>query len=133
MFLQLFPLLHEHAGSAEGAAKTDLARVVHRVHEAWFPIGESADVSLCLGALLTRIGHHREALELFAESCELRGANAAAHFAAAVAHHALRDLDQALKEVREALALDPAHDLARRLAVDFEVELGRDNGGGVAG
>ena len=131
LFLELFPTLHQLAADAEGPAKTDLALAVRRVHGAWFPIGEAADVSLCLGALLSRIGHHREALELYAESAEIRGPNAAASFGSAVALHALRDLDQALKEVRDALALDPANDAARRLAIDLEAELGRDDGGAV--
>lgn len=126
-FLELFPTLHQVAAEAEGSAKSDLALVVRRVRDAWFPIGEAADVSLCLGALLTRIGHHRESLELFAESVEIRGATAGAYFASAVAHHALRDLDEALKDVLEALALDPGNDAARRLAVELEAELGRDD------
>jgi len=101
------------------------------VHESWFPIGEAADVSLCLGALLSRIGHHREALDLYAESVDIRGPNAAAAFASAVALHALRDLDQALKQVRDALALDPCNDGARRLALELEAELGLDDDGEV--
>ena len=126
-FLELFPTLHQLAADAEGAAKTDVALAVRRVHEAWFPIGEAADVPLCLGALLSRIGHHREALEMYAESAELRGPTTACSFASAVAFHALRDLDRSLKEVRDALALDPANDAARRLAVELEAELGRDD------
>jgi len=133
VFLELFPTLHEHAADAEGSAKTDLALAVRRVRAAWFPIGEPADVSLCLGVLLARIGHHREALELFAESSEIRGANAAAHFASALSHHALRELDQALKDARDAMAMDPTNDAARRLAVELEAELGRDDGGAVLG
>jgi len=133
VFLELFPTLHEHAGEAEGSARTDLALAVQRVRSAWFPIGEPADVSLCLGVLLARIGQHREALELFAESAEIRGPNAAAHFASAMSHHALRELDQALKEARDALAVDPSNDAARRLAVELEAELGRDDGGAVLG
>jgi len=123
-FLELFPTLHQLAADAGGPAKTDLARAVYRVRESWFPIGEAADVSLCLGALLSRIGHHREALDLYAESFEIRGPNAAASFASAVALHALRDLDEALKQVRDALALDPVNDAARRLAIELEAELG---------
>lgn len=133
VFLEMFPTLHERAGEAEGAARTDLALAVRRVRAAWFPVGEPQDVALCLGVLLARIGHHREALELFAESIQLRGPNAAAHLAAAMAHHALRDLDQALKEVGQALALDPADDAARKLALVLEAELGRDDGGAVLG
>jgi len=129
LFLELFPTLHEGAAGAEGAAKTDLALAVRRVRDGWFPIGEPADVSLCLGVLLSRIGHHREALALFAESIELRGPNAAASFASAIAHHALRELDQALKDVRESLALDPSDDAARRLAVELEAEIGQQDDG----
>lgn len=131
IFLELFPTLHQLAADATTPAKADLALAVRRVHQAWFPIGEAADVSLCLGALLSRIGHHREALELYAESADIRGPSAAASFASAVAFHALRDLDQALKEVRDALALDPGNDGARRLAIQLEGELGRDDGGAV--
>jgi len=129
VFLELFPTLHEQAAEAEGSDRTDLALAARRVRAEWFPIGEAADVALCLGVLLSRIGYHREALDLFAESSELRGANSAAHFASALAHHALRELDPALKDVREALALDPGNDAARRLAVELEAELGRDDGG----
>jgi hypothetical protein len=133
VFLELFPTLHERASEAQSPEKTDLALAVRRVRAAWFPIGEPQDVALCLGVLLARIGHHREALELFAESIEIRGDSAAAHFAAAMAHHALRDLDQALKEVAQSLALDPGNDPARKLAVELEAELGRDDGGAVLG
>lgn len=133
IFLELFPTLHERSAQAEGSAKTDLALAVRRVRAAWFPIGEQQDVALCLGVLLSRIGHHREALELFAESIEVRGDNAAARFAAATAHHALRDLDQALKEVEHSLALEPGNDAARKLAVELEAELRRDDGGAVLG
>jgi tetratricopeptide (TPR) repeat protein len=133
VFLELFPTLHERAAEAAGSDRTDLALAVRRVRQAWFPIGEAQDVALCLGVLLSRIGHHREALELFAESVEIRGANAAAHFASALAHHALRDLDQALKDVQESLAIDPTSDAARRLALELEAELGRDDGGAVLG
>ena len=132
-FLELFPTLHERAGQAEGTDRTDLALAVRRVRAAWFPIGEAQDVALCLGVLLSRIGHHREALELFAESIGIRGDNAAARFASAMAHHALRDLDQALKDVGQSLALDPTNDAARKLAVELETELGRDDGGAVPG
>ena len=132
-FLELFPTLHERAPEATGPEKLDLALAVRRVRAAWFPVGEPQDVALCLGVLLSRIGHHREALQLFAESVEIRGDNAAARFAAAMAHHALRDLDQALKEVGHALALEPGNDAARRLAVELEAELGRDDGGAVLG
>jgi len=133
VFLELFPTLHERSAEAAGSDKTDLALAVRRVRDAWFPIGEAADVSLCLGVLLSRIGHQREALELFTESSEIRGANAGAHFASALAHQALRELDQALKDVRESLTLDPDSDPARRLAVELEAELGRDDGGAVLG
>ncbi len=133
VFLELFPTLHDRSAEADCTDRTDLALAVHRVRHAWFPIGEAQDVALCLGVLLARIGHHREALELFAESIETRGANAAAHFASALAHHALRELDQALKEVRESLAIDPGSDAARKLAVELEAELGRDDGGAVLG
>jgi hypothetical protein len=133
VFLELFPTLHDEAGRAEGSDRTDLALAVRRVRSAWFPIGERQDVSVCLGVLLSRIGHHREALELLAESAELRGANASAHLASAIAHHALRELDQALKDARDAVAIDPTNDAALRLAVELEAELGRDDGGAVLG
>ena len=133
VFLELFPTLHDHASEAGGSDATDLALAVHRVRAAWFPIGEAQDVALCLGVLLARVGHHREALELFAESAEIRGPSSSTHFASAMAHHALRDLDQALKEVGEALAMDPGNDAVRKLAVQLEAELGRDDGGAVLG
>ena len=133
VFLELFPTLHEHAAEAKGSDATDLALAVQRVRAMWFPIGEPQDVALCLGVLLSRIGHHREALELFAASAEVRGPSAACHLASAMARHALRDLDQALKDVGDALALDPGFDAARKLAVELEAELGRDDGGAVLG
>jgi tetratricopeptide (TPR) repeat protein len=83
--------------------------------------------------LLSCVGHHREALELFAESAEIRGPSSSTLLASAMAHHALRELDQALKEVGDALALDPGNDAVRKLAVQLEAELGRDDGGAVLG
>jgi len=130
VFLDLFAVLLELAPRVTGLAKADLALAVERVWEGWFPIGEPADVALCLGLLLSGIGHHREALELFTASHEQLGANANAHLASAIAHHSLRELDQALKDVREALAVEPGLDAARALAAEIETELGRDDGGG---
>lgn len=129
VFLDLFSVLLELAPRAAGLVKADLAHAVERVWEGWFPIGETADVALCLGLLLSAIGHHREALDLFRASHELLGANVNAHLGAAIAHHSLRELDQALKEVREALAVEPGLDAARALAAEIETDLGRDDGG----
>ncbi len=129
VFLDLFPALLDLAPELSGVGRADLALAVRRVRDAWFPIGESADVALCLGLLLSGIGHHREALELFALSSEVRGENANAYLGSAIAHHALRELDQALKDVSDALAMEPQLDAARALAVEIEDELGRDDGG----
>ncbi|MEO5678239.1 MAG: SAM-dependent methyltransferase [Acidimicrobiales bacterium] len=128
-FLELFPNLYAESGELTPQTKADLALAVARVWDEHFPIGEPANIALYLGLLLSRIGHHREALPYFTASHELMGDNAEAHFGAARAHHALRELDEALKEVREALALKADLDLARALALELEAELGRDDGG----
>ncbi len=131
-FVELFPVLYEQSAEISSRAKADLALAIHRVWDEWFPIGEPVDLAVYAGLLLSRIGQHREALPLFAASHELMGNNPEAHFGAARAHHALRELDEALKEVREALALNPALELARTLALELEAELGRDSGGAAA-
>lgn len=131
-FFEVFPLLYQHTAAAPGRAKADVARAVQRVWEEWFPIGESSDLALYLGLLLSRIGQHREALPLFAASHEQVGANAEAHFGAARAHIALRQLSEARAEVQAALALDPDLELARSLAIELEVELGNLDGGSAA-
>jgi hypothetical protein len=129
VFLDLFPVLLQVAPQLTGPAKADLGLAVRRVWDAWFWIGEAADIALCLGLLLSGIGHHREALEMFGRSHEVVGRNANACLASAVAHHELRELEDALKDVTEALSMEPTLDAARALAVDIELALGRDDGG----
>jgi len=128
-FLEVFPLLYQLVGEANGRSKIDVAAAVHRVWDEWFPIGEPSDLALFAGLLLSRVGHHREALAMFAASIEQLGPNAEAHFGAARAHIALRELDDARREVRAALALNPRLELARTLALELEAELGNLDGG----
>jgi hypothetical protein len=129
LFVDLFPVLLDLAPRVTPAAQADLAVAVGKVWDAWFPIGEPADIALCLGLLLSGIGHHREALDFFAASHEQRGRNANACLASAVAHHELRELELSLKDVTEALAMEPGLEAARALVLQIEAELGRDDGG----
>jgi tetratricopeptide (TPR) repeat protein len=133
VFLELFAVMLELAPAATSVTKADLAHAIRRIWEGWFPIGEPADVALCLGLLLSALGHQPEALEMFQASHELMGANTNAHLGMAFAHYALRDLDQALKDVRDALAMEPGLDAARALAAEIETALGRDDGGAFPG
>jgi hypothetical protein len=115
VLLECFPRLLDLATDAPEAARLDLHRLVNQVWEEYFPIGEPADLALCLGLLLAAIDRQREALDFFAESRRALGPTPTAVYAEALARLALRELDVASKLADEALALEPGFSAARRL------------------
>jgi tetratricopeptide (TPR) repeat protein len=129
VFLPMFPALLEMAPAASGRTRTDLALAMRRIWAGWFPIGETADVALCVGLILSAIGQHRDALGYFARSHEQHGPNANAFLASAIARQGLCEPDAALKDLAEALALEPDLDAARALVLEIESSLGVDDGG----
>ncbi len=129
VFLSMLGPLLELAPGTVGTDRVDLARALGKVWEAWFPIGESADVAFCIGLLLSAIGSHRDALGYFERSHEQRGANSNAYLASALAHQGLCEPDEALKCLTKALELEPTLDAARSLVIEIETALGLDDGG----
>ena len=123
VFQECFSRLLDLAGEANDDEKCDLRPLVDAVWRQHFPIGESSDLALCLGLLLSAIGDQRQAIGYFGHSRLQHGPTANTFFAEAVAHYALRDLDAALKCAQEALGIEPAFSGARRLKATIEEQL----------
>jgi hypothetical protein len=127
LLLEWFSQLLDLAATTPQDRRSDLAAALDRVWEGYFPIGEEADVAVCIGLLLSAIHYYREALVYFERSIELHGPSPRTHFAAGIAHYGLRELDAAAKSARDALALDPGFSGARSLLVSVEAEQGQAN------
>jgi tetratricopeptide (TPR) repeat protein len=122
VLLEWFSPLLDLVASAPTDRRSDIAAAVHAVWANYFPIGEAADVPVCLGLLLSAINHYPEAIAYFTRSLDLHGPTAKTYFALAIAQLGLRDLDAAAKNAREALALDPGFPGARNLLLRVESE-----------
>jgi tetratricopeptide (TPR) repeat protein len=122
VLMEWFSPLLDLATAAPLERRSDIASAVEAVWANYLPIGESADLAVCLGLLLSAISHHSEAIVYFQRSLELHGPTAKAHFAMAISLYGLRDLDAAAKSARDALAIDPGFSGARNLLLRVESE-----------
>jgi hypothetical protein len=124
LLVEWFSPLLELAATASQDRRSDLAAGLDEIWDRYFPIGEAADVAVCIGLVMSAIHYYREALVYFERSIELHGPSPRTHFAAGIAHYGLRDLEAAAKSARDALALDPGFSGARSLLVSVEAEQG---------
>jgi tetratricopeptide (TPR) repeat protein len=122
VLLEWFSPLLDLAAAAPTHRRRDIAAAVQAVWANYFPIGEAADLPVCLGLLLSAINYYPEAIGYFMRSLDLHGPTAMTYFALAIAHLGLRDLDAAAKDAREALAIDPGFSGARNLLLQVESE-----------
>lgn len=70
VFLECFPALLDGAGDVPDVLRPDVHRVLRKVWEGYFPIGEREDISLCIGLVVSGLGYPREALEYFDHSVD---------------------------------------------------------------
>ena len=126
LLVELLPALLDVLPSVSEPERTEVERVLRRVWDTYFPIGEPVDLALCLGLLHSAIHRFPAAIGFLERSVAEHPESAPAAFSMAVAHRGLRDLRTAQAWVERALVLDPAFSEARTLRAVLADDLGLD-------
>lgn len=124
LLVELLPTLLEILPGVSEPERVEVERVLQRVWDTYFPIGEPVDMSLCLGLLHSAIHRFPTAIGFLERSVTEHPESAPAAFSMAVAHRGLRDLRTAQVWVERALLLDPAFSEARTLRAVLAADLG---------
>ena len=115
--LQVLPTVPDHA-------RSEAERVLLRVWDNWFPIGEPVDLALCVGLAFSAMERYPQAVDFLDLSVKEHPESAPAAFSMAVARRGVHDLRAALEWVTKALRLDPGFSEARALRALLSEELG---------
>lgn len=121
-FLECYSILLERIVNEENFPKDELAAVINKVWEHYFPIGEEGDVAYYLGSIMAYLGYDSEALRFFESSCEFYGADADTYYEMAICYYNLKETEKAFAYIEKSLSLDPDFEDARKLK-DMLVEL----------
>jgi hypothetical protein len=101
------PALWKHQPSLSAIEAQEVIRVVTRVWENHYAMGEEHDLAFELGLLLHAYGGHREAIALFEGSARLHGDGAKTRWNAGLCHYALGEVEAALGCFAEAARVEP--------------------------
>jgi hypothetical protein len=124
LLVELVPGLLEVLPGAPDAMRSEIERVLLRVWDNWFPIGEPIDMALCVGLAFSAMERFPQAVDLLETSVKEHPESAPAAFAMAVARRGLHDLRAALEWTAKALELEPGFSEARALRAMLADELG---------
>ena len=124
LLIELLPGLLEVLPTVGEPTKTEVERVLLRVWDNWFPIGEPIDLALCVGLAFSAMERFPQAVDFLEASVKEHPESAPAAFSMAVARRGLRDLRAAMAWVTKAIELEPGFSEARALRVVLAEELG---------
>ncbi len=114
-FIEFYNTLLERINDEADFPKEELADVIDKVREHYFPIGEEGDLSYCLGSLLSYLGHDSDAIRLFQTSLEFYGEDAAIHYEIAVCYYNLQEFAKAQEFIEKSLLLDSGYEDSLKL------------------
>ena len=123
LLVELLPALLEVLPTVADGLKSEIERVLARVSDNWFPIGEPIDMALCLGLAFSALERYPRAVDVLEGSVREHPDSAPAAFAMAMARRGLGDVPSALDWASKALALEPGFSEARALRVLLTEEL----------
>ncbi|MDO9456255.1 hypothetical protein [Nocardioides sp.] len=115
LLVELLPLLLETLPDLPDQRRSEVERVLLRVWDNWFPIGEPTDLALCVGLALSAMDRFARAVDFLEISVKEHPDSAPAAFAMGVARRGLRDLHAAHQWAERALELEPGFAQARAL------------------
>jgi hypothetical protein len=115
LLAELLPSLLEVLPAIPEERKLEVQRVLVRVWENYFPIGEPIDMALCVGLTFSAMSRFPEAIDFLERSVKENDESAEAAFAMASARYGYRDLRAALEWTDRALLLEPGFPEARVL------------------
>jgi hypothetical protein len=124
LLVELLPALLEMLPGLPERMRSEVERVLLRVWDNYFPIGEPIDMALCVGLGFSAMERFAAAVDFLERSVKEYPESAPAAFAMAVARRGLRDIGAASEWVARALTLDPALSEARTLRAVLSEELG---------
>jgi hypothetical protein len=124
LLVELLPGLLEVLPTVPDSMRSEIERVLVRVWDNYFPIGEPIDMALCVGLGFSAMERFPEAVDFLEMSVKEQPESAPAAFAMAVAQRGQRDLRLALDWVAKALELEPGFSEARALRAVLTEELG---------
>jgi hypothetical protein len=128
LLVELLPGLLEVLPSVPDSMRAEVKRVLMRVWDNYFPIGEPIDMALCVGLGFSAMEQFAEAVDFLEMSVKEHPDSAPAAFSMAVARRALHDLRAAMQWVGKALELEPGFSEARALRLVLTDELGGGEG-----
>ena len=128
LLIELLPRLLEVLPAMPTRMRGEVGRVLDRVWDHWFPIGEPVDLALCVGLCFSAMERFPRAVDFFEMSVKEHPDSAPAAFAMAVARRGTGDLGAALEWVRRALELEPGFSEARTLRVVLDQEITDEEG-----
>jgi hypothetical protein len=123
LLVELLPALLELLPTVADGLKSEIDRVLTRVSDNWFPIGEPIDMALCLGLAFSAMERYPRAVDVLEGSVREHPDSAPAAFAMAMARRGLGDVPSALDWASRALELEPGFSEARALRVLLAEEL----------
>jgi hypothetical protein len=128
LLVELLPGLLEILPSVPDLMRAEVKRVLMRVWDNYFPIGEPIDMALCVGLGFSAMEQFAEAVDFLEMSVKEHPESAPAAFSMAVARRGLHDLRAAMQWVGKALELEPGFSEARALRLVLTDELGAGEG-----
>jgi hypothetical protein len=120
VFLDHLPALLDELPGLDDTRRPEVDRALRNVWDAWFPIGEQADVALCIGLAYSAMTYYHESIRFLERSIAEHGASAESALAVALAHYGRRDLEAAEEWVGKALAIEPGFGAARTLRLTLD-------------
>jgi hypothetical protein len=124
LFVEFLPGLLEALPSVLDVMRAEVKRVLMRVWDNYFPIGEPIDMALCVGLGFSAMEQFADAVDFLEMSVKEHPDSAPAAFSMAVARRGLHDLRAAMEWVSKALELEPGFSEARALRLVLTDELG---------
>jgi len=126
LLIEYLPTLLEVLPSAPEVIKNEFHRVLLKIWDNFFPIGEPIDLALCVGLLFSAIQRFPDAVDFLKLSVKEHPTSAPAAFAMGVARRGTRDLRAAREWVDRALELEPGFSEARALRAMLADEISLD-------
>jgi hypothetical protein len=123
LLVELLPGLLEVLPTVPDSMRSEIERVLIRVWDNYFPIGEPIDMALCVGLGFSAMERFSQAIDFLEMSVKEHPQSAPAAFAMAVARRGMRDLGAALEWAGTALKLEPGFSEARALRAVLAEEL----------
>ncbi len=112
LFVYFLPNLLSGSDQFSDVEKKNLALLIDKVWNAYYPLGEKLDLGYQLGCLLYSILEYEAALRYFQYSVGIYGAFTGIYYNMALCHELLGQKEQAIELLQKIMASDPSNKIA---------------------